>query len=171
MYPVWETFFSRISPFWLVALKLYLPKLIAAKSDPDSKITIFLHLPFYHVHPNPILFDINKFYSTESVFKIIWIVCIELWEIHINFIWSRFGIRRHLLAFSIIKRNQYGRWESLTEKLLRQVGWQGRVQNNRNSPRDVQLPDCAVLKQTYSPNLFSSGFWRVVVSFTVCTLH
>jgi hypothetical protein len=28
--------------------------------------------------------------------------------------------------------------ESLTEKLLRQVGWQGRVQNNRNSP-DYQV--------------------------------
>ena len=57
--------------------------------------------------PNPILFDIIKFYSTQSVFKIIWIVCIELWEVYINFIWSRFGIRRHLLAFSINKRNQY----------------------------------------------------------------
>ena len=28
--------------------------------------------------------------------------------------------------------------ESLTEKLLRQVGWQGRVQNNWNSPHDVR---------------------------------
>jgi hypothetical protein len=35
----------------------------------------------YKVHPNPILFDIIKFYSTESVFKIIWMVCIELWEV------------------------------------------------------------------------------------------
>jgi hypothetical protein len=51
--------------------------------------------------------------------------------------------------------------ESLTEKLLRQVGWQGRVQNNRNSPHDVRSPDCRVLTQTYSPNLFSSRFWRV----------
>jgi hypothetical protein len=57
--------------------------------------------------------------------------------------------------------------ESLTEKLLRQVGWQGRVQNNRNSPHDVPSPDCRVLTQTYSPNLFSSRFWWAVVSFTV----
>ena len=49
--------------------------------------------------------------------------------------------------------------ESLTEKLLRQVGWQGRVQNNRNSPHDVRSPDCRVLTQTYSPNFFSSRFW------------
>ena len=51
--------------------------------------------------------------------------------------------------------------ESLTEKLLRQVGWQGRVQNNQNSPHDVRSPDCRVLTQTYSPNFFSSHFWRV----------
>jgi hypothetical protein len=51
--------------------------------------------------------------------------------------------------------------ESLTEKLLRQVGWQGRVQNNRNSPHNVQSPDCRVLTQTYSPNFFSSHFWQV----------
>jgi hypothetical protein len=50
--------------------------------------------------------------------------------------------------------------ESLTEKLLRQVGWQGRVQNNWNSPHDVRSPDCRVLTQTYSPNFFSSRFWR-----------
>jgi hypothetical protein len=41
---------------------------------------------------------------TESIFKIIWIVCIELWEVYINFILSRFGIGCHLLAFSINKR-------------------------------------------------------------------
>ena len=51
--------------------------------------------------------------------------------------------------------------ESLTEKLLRQVGWQGRVQNNRNSPHDVRSLDCRVLTQMYSPNLFTSRFWRV----------
>ena len=56
--------------------------------------------------------------------------------------------------------------ESLTEKLLRQVGWQGRVQNNWNSPHDVWSPDCRVLTQTYSPNFFSSRFWWAVVSFT-----
>ena len=56
--------------------------------------------------------------------------------------------------------------ESLTDKLLHQVGWQGRVQNNRNSPQDVQSPDCWVLTQTYSPNFFSSRFWWAVVSFT-----
>ena len=142
----------------------------------------------YKVHPNPILFDydIIKFYSTKFVFKIIWIVCIELWEVYINLIWSRFGIGCHLLTFSINKRNQYGVkhcaaspinnfegflhifycriktfMESLTEKLLHQVGWQGRVQNNRNSPHDVRSPDCRVLTQMYSPNLFSSRFWRV----------
>ena len=60
--------------------------------------------------------------------------------------------------------------ESLTEKLLRQVGWQGWKQINRNSPHDVRSPDCRVLTQTYSPNLFSSRFWRVVVSFTVNNL-
>ena len=70
-------------------------------------------LPFYHIHPNPILFAIIKFYSTESVFKLIWIVCIELWEVYINFIWSRFGIGCHLLEFSINKRNQYGGRETL----------------------------------------------------------
>ena len=42
-----------------------------------------------------------------------------------------------------------------------------RVQNNRNSPHDVPSPDCRVLTQTYSPNLFSSRFWWAVVSFTV----
>jgi hypothetical protein len=51
--------------------------------------------------------------------------------------------------------------ESLTEKLLRQVGRQGRVQNNRNSPHDVQSPDCRVLTQTYSQNFFSSRFFFV----------
>ena len=51
--------------------------------------------------------------------------------------------------------------ESLTEKLLRQVGWQGRVQNNRNSPHDVQSLDCRVLTQAYSQNFFSSRFWRI----------
>ena len=64
--------------------------------------------------------------------------------------------------------------ESLTEKLLRQVGWQGRVQNNRNSPLDVRSLDCQVLTQvtqTYSPNFFSSRFWRAVVSFTVIYKH
>jgi hypothetical protein len=55
--------------------------------------------------------------------------------------------------------------ESLTEKLLRQVGWQGRVQNNRNSP------DCWVLthmhkrtRQIFSllafGELASSGFFH-----------
>ena len=67
----------------------------------------------YKVHPNPILFDIIKLYSTKSVFKIIWIASIELWEVYINFIWSWFGIGRHLLAFSINKRNQYGGRETL----------------------------------------------------------
>jgi hypothetical protein len=67
----------------------------------------------YKVNPNSILFDIIKFYSTESIFKIIWIVCIELWEVYINFIWSQFGLERHLLAFSINKRNQYGGRETL----------------------------------------------------------
>ena len=43
----------------------------------------------------------------------------------------------------------------------RQVGWQGRVQNNRDLPHDVQSPDCRVLTQTYSPIFFSSRFWRV----------
>jgi hypothetical protein len=75
--------------------------------------------------------------------------------------------------------------ESLTEKLLRQVGWQGRVQNNRNSPHDVRSSDCRVLTQMYSPNLFSSlafgelasgGFfhchecsriWKLFVNFTL----
>ena len=56
--------------------------------------------------------------------------------------------------------------ESLTEKLLRQVGWQGRVQNNQNSPHDVWSPDCRLPTRTYSPNFFSSHFWRAVVSFT-----
>jgi hypothetical protein len=56
--------------------------------------------------------------------------------------------------------------ESLTEKLIRQVGRQGRVQNNWNSPHDVRSPECRVLTQTYSPNFFSSRFWRAVVSFT-----
>ena len=51
--------------------------------------------------------------------------------------------------------------ESFTEKLLRQVGWQGQVQNNWNSSLDVRSPDCRVLTQMYSPNLFSSRFWRV----------
>jgi hypothetical protein len=65
-----------------------------------------INLPFYHVHPNSILFTIIKFYSTESIFKIIWIACIELWEVHvyINSIWARFGIGCHPLAFSINKR-------------------------------------------------------------------
>jgi hypothetical protein len=137
----------------------------------------------YKVHPNPIIFDIIKFYSTESVFKIIWIVCFELWEVYINFIWSRFGIERNFLAFSInmadVKHctaspiNDFEGFlhifycriknftESLTEKLLRQVGWQGRVQNNWNSPHDVRSPDCRGLTQTYSPNFFSSRFWQV----------
>ena len=57
--------------------------------------------------------------------------------------------------------------ESLTEKLIRQVGRQGRVQNNWNSPHDVRSPECRVLTQTYSPNFFSSRFWRAVVSFTL----
>ena len=121
------------------------------------------------------------------------------WEVYINFIWSRFGIGRHILAFSINKRNQYHNMadvkhctaspindfegflhifycriknftESLIEKLLRQVGWQGRVQNNRNSPHDARLPDCQVLTQTYSPNLFSSRFWRAMVSLTVVNI-
>jgi hypothetical protein len=42
--------------------------------NPDSKITIFFNIylfTIYKVHPNPILFDIIKFYSTVSVFKII----------------------------------------------------------------------------------------------------
>jgi hypothetical protein len=56
--------------------------------------------------------------------------------------------------------------ELLTEKLLLQVGWQGRVQNNRNSPHDVRSPDCRVLTQMYLPNLFlfsllaSGGFFH-----------
>ena len=159
--------------------------------NPDSKITIFFNIylfTIYKVHPNPILFDIIKFYSTESVFKIIWIACIELWEVYINFIWFRFGIGRHLLAFSInmvyVKHctaspiNDFEGFlhifycriknftESLTEKLLHQVGWQRRVQNNRNSPQDVWSPDCRVLTQTHSPNFSSFRFWRVVVSLT-----
>jgi hypothetical protein len=60
--------------------------------------------------------------------------------------------------------------ESLTEKLLRQVGWQGQVKNNRNSPHDVRSPDCRVLTQTYSPNFFSFRFWGVVVFFTAFCL-
>ena len=206
--PVWEIYFSYLailaSCFKIVLAKFdqsvdistcqWTSKLITAKSGPDSKITIFLHLPFYYkVHPNPILFDFIKFYSTKFVFKIIRVVCIELWEVHkkyvyINFIWSRFGIGRHLLACSINKADAkhfttspisdfegflhifYCRiknfMESLTEKLLRQVGWQGWVQNNRKSPHDVWSLDCRVLTQTYSPNLFSSRFWRAVVSFT-----
>ena len=56
--------------------------------------------------------------------------------------------------------------ESLTEKLLRQVGWQGRVQNNQNSLHDVRSLDCRLPTRTYSPNFFSSRFWRAVVSFT-----
>jgi hypothetical protein len=59
--------------------------------------------------------------------------------------------------------------EPLTEKLLRQVGWQGRVQNNQNSPHDVWSPDCRVLTQMYSPKLFLFSLlasWRAVVSFT-----
>ena len=53
--------------------------------------------------------------------------------------------------------------ESLTEKLLHVVGWQGWVQNNRNSP------DCRVLTQTYSTNFFSS---RILASggFLHCPL-
>ena len=35
------------------------------------------------------------------------------------------------------------------------------MQNNQNSPHDVRSPDCRVLTQTYSPNLFSSRFWQV----------
>jgi hypothetical protein len=35
------------------------------------------------------------------------------WEVYINFILSQFGIERHLLAFSINKRNQYGGYETL----------------------------------------------------------
>jgi hypothetical protein len=50
---------------------------------------------------------------------------------------------------------------SLTEKLLHQVGWQGQVKNNVNSPHDVRSPDCRVLTQTYSPNFFSFRFWGV----------
>jgi hypothetical protein len=60
--------------------------------------------------------------------------------------------------------------ESLTEKLLRQVGWQGRVQNNRNLPHDVRSPNCRVLTQMYLPNFFSSRFWRAVVSFTALAI-
>ena len=49
------------------------------------------------------------------------------------------------------------------------------MQNNRNSPHDVQSPDCQVLTQTYSPNLFSSRFWRVgeqwFLSLHICTVH
>ena len=59
--------------------------------------------------------------------------------------------------------------ESLTEKLLRQVGWQGRVQNNQNSPHDVWSPDCRVLTQMYSPKLFLFSLlasWRAMVFFT-----
>ena len=59
--------------------------------------------------------------------------------------------------------------ESLTEKLLRQVCWQGRVQNNLNSPNDVRSPNCRVLTQTYSPNFFLFSLlasWQAVVSFT-----
>jgi hypothetical protein len=74
-----------------------LAKLGKCNSNLASTIYLFT---IYKVHPNPILFDIIKFYSTESVFKIIWIVCIELWEVYINFIWSRFEI-----AFSINERN------------------------------------------------------------------
>ena len=61
--------------------------------------------------------------------------------------------------------------ESLTEKLLRQVGWQGRVQNNWNLPDNVRSPDCRVLTQTYLPNCFSSRFWRAVVSFTAMYIY
>jgi hypothetical protein len=56
--------------------------------------------------------------------------------------------------------------ESLTEKLLCQVGWQGRVQNNRNSPHDVRSPDCWVLTQTHSPNFSLLASWWAMVSFT-----
>ena len=48
--------------------------------------------------------------------------------------------------------------ESLTEKLLRQVGWQGRVQNIWNSPHDVRSPDSRVLTQTFSPNFSLLAF-------------
>ena len=41
---------------------------------------------------------------------------------------------------------------------------QPRLENNRNLPHDVRSPDCRVLTQTYLPNLFSSRFWRAVVS-------
>ena len=59
--------------------------------------------------------------------------------------------------------------ESLTEKLLRQVGWQGRVQNSRNTSHDVRSSDCRVLTQMDSPDFFSSRFWWAMVSFTEVT--
>jgi hypothetical protein len=57
---------------------------------------------------------------------------------------------------------QWQKIKHLTEKLLRQVGWQGRVRNNRNSSHDVWSPDCRVLTQMYSPNLFS-----LVIKYTI----
>ena len=111
---------------------------------------------------------------------IIWIVCIELWEVYINFIWSRFGIGCHLLAFSInmadVKYctaspiNNFEGFlhifycriknftDSLTQKLICQVGWQGRVQNNRNLPHDVRSPDCRVHTQTNFISVWMSKF-------------
>ena len=88
---VWETFFFSylaILASWfkivLAKLELHLPSLAIR---PWLENYDFLTLTFLHkVHPNPILFDIIKFYSTESVFKIIWIVCIELWEVYILYI-------------------------------------------------------------------------------------
>ena len=61
------------------------------------------------------------------------------------------------------------------KKVYRIIDWEtsswltGGVQYNRNSPHDVRSTDCQILTQTYSPNLFSSRFWRVVVSFTAIT--
>jgi hypothetical protein len=73
----------------------------------------------YKVHPNPILFDIIKFYSTESVFKIIWMVCIELWEVYINYVSpSNEGWHIVLVWFFLLS---YGpeklRWEEAEEKI------------------------------------------------------
>ena len=60
--------------------------------------------------------------------------------------------------FSHLSLSNQNFTELLTEKLLRQVGWQGRVQNIRNSPHDVRSPDSRVLTQTFSPNFSLLAF-------------
>ena len=173
---MWETFFLSCFVILASCFKIALAKFgqwvdISTRQWSNANI---LHQNELLQNPTPnrkFSFEIIMFYSTESVFKIILIVCIEIWEVYINFILSRFGIGCHLLAFSInmadVKHctaspiNNFEGFlhifycriknftESLTEKLLHQVGWQGRVQNNRNSPHDVRSPECRVLTQTF----------------------